>query len=169
MNEPRCAHLGIVSQGFQPELRTPLLTIVLSCGQKEKHWQLSFWLDSMAWNLLCLLWVYIIYGETNLKFRGEVKPSSERLYIFFYAVLFFLLTVSLPNSAFCQKKDNRKDIQEDVTVTLKLIQVYVTDKKGNLLGFPMGTLQPGKYVLDFLAEERTTGARSTTRAVFSVK
>lgn len=38
-----------------------------------------------------------------------------------------------------------------------------------VLGFPVDTLKPGRYVLDFLVEERTTASRSKTSASFIVK
>lgn len=44
---------------------------------------------------------------------------------------FFLLCTLVPHSLSSQEKREQDALQEEVTVTLKLIQVYVTDKKGN--------------------------------------
>lgn len=66
-----------------------------------------------------------------MKYWGKTTPSHKRFIVFLGAILFCLLPISSTNPIFCQQGDDQEDIREEVTVTLKLIQVYVTDKKGN--------------------------------------
>ncbi len=48
------------------------------------------------------------------------------------ATLLLLVTLGFhPSHSAAQKSENQEAIQHDVSVTLKLVQVYVTDKKGN--------------------------------------
>ncbi|MFC2166276.1 VWA domain-containing protein, partial [Acidobacteriota bacterium] len=66
-----------------------------------------------------------------MKIRGEYCTRCKYIFIVLGIVVFFILDV-YPFRPFCsQKIDDQEDIQEEVTVTLKLIQVYVTDKEGN--------------------------------------
>jgi len=53
--------------------------------------------------------------------------------IFYLILLFFFLQVIHQelNSESIQSKKNQEALEHEVTVTLKLVQVYVTDKKGN--------------------------------------
>jgi hypothetical protein len=45
--------------------------------------------------------------------------------------LFLFLSILNPNPLSFQEKKDETTLQHEVTVTLKLIQVYVTDKKGD--------------------------------------
>jgi VWFA-related protein len=48
-----------------------------------------------------------------------------------FTALFLLLSVLNPNPLSLQEKKDETTLQHEVTVTLKLVQVYVTDKKGD--------------------------------------
>jgi len=57
-----------------------------------------------------------------------------KAYIFILSILLFLLFFSVQfsiGSNVPQSKESQEELQHEVKVTLKLIQVYVTDKKGN--------------------------------------
>ena len=87
----------------------------------------------------------------------------------FCAVIFFYLPYLHP------KIKPFVRLRNQATGEMSSLNFFILDKhlkEGRhffVLGFPMASLQPGKYVLDFLAEERTTGARSTTHSAFLVK
>jgi len=53
-----------------------------------------------------------------------IKKASIALLFFYFA----LLSLSFPST---QRQEKTQELRYEVTVTLKLIQVYVTDKKGN--------------------------------------
>ena len=57
-----------------------------------------------------------------------MKHPIKRISIVFFFFHFALLSLSLPST---QRQKKTQVLQHEVTVTLKLIQVYVTDKKGN--------------------------------------
>jgi VWFA-related protein len=63
--------------------------------------------------------------------QGEATTQHARFFICLGVALWFLYTLPLPIPAFCHQNEDQQDIQEEVTVTLKLIQVYVTDEEGN--------------------------------------
>lgn len=51
-----------------------------------------------------------------------------RILMTFFLICFALISLSIPST---QRLEQTQGLQHEVTVTLKLIQVYVTDKKGN--------------------------------------
>lgn len=56
---------------------------------------------------------------------------KKKFLFVFYIVFFYIFnSVALPSTTI-QKKTNQKELQHEVTVTLKLIQVYVMDKDSN--------------------------------------
>ena len=57
-----------------------------------------------------------------------MKHSIKRISIAFFFFYFALLSLSLPST---QRQKKSQELQHEVAVTLKLIQVYVTDKKGS--------------------------------------
>jgi len=59
-----------------------------------------------------------------------MEPKQKKA-IFFILSLFVFLLLPKPNLAASQDSQDKTTLQHSVTVTLKLIQVYVTDKKGN--------------------------------------
>lgn len=61
-----------------------------------------------------------------------MKFSNRRtLYLTLFIALFAFFLISNLNPKSLQERKNKSTIQHEVTVTLKLVQVYVTDKKGN--------------------------------------
>lgn len=63
--------------------------------------------------------------------RGECLRGQKYILILLSVAVSFIFLTSSINSVFSQQNDNQDGLQEEVTVTLKLIQVYVTDKQGN--------------------------------------
>jgi len=62
------------------------------------------------------------------KGKPKMKHPIKRISIAFFFLYFALLSLSLPST---QRQKKIQELKHEVTVTLKLIQVYVTDKKGN--------------------------------------
>lgn len=60
------------------------------------------------------------------------------------AALLLFLYLSSINPVFSQRIDVQEDLDREVTVTLKLIQVYVTDKEGN----PVMDLEKDEFELN---------------------
>jgi len=61
-----------------------------------------------------------------------MKFSNKRaIYLTLFIALFTLFLISNLNPISLQQRKNENTLQHEVTVTLKLVQVYVTDKKGN--------------------------------------
>lgn len=58
---------------------------------------------------------------------------GKYLFLSSWVVCFLLISIHAINSEPAQKKKGQENIQHEITVTLKLVQVYVTDKKGNPL------------------------------------
>ena len=80
------------------------------------------------------------------------RPDMKRL----CAVSVILLIAILPRSSTGQQSDpsqakGQAPLQHEVTVALKLVQVYVTDKKGN----PIPDLRKDEFVLFDNKEEKT--------------
>ena len=57
--------------------------------------------------------------------------NKKPAYLILCTALFTLFLISNLNPISLQEKKNKGTIQHEVTVTLKLVQIYVTDKKGN--------------------------------------
>ena len=64
----------------------------------------------------------------------------KRISIAFFFFYFSLLSLSLPLT---QRQKKTQELKHEVAVTLKLIQVYVTDKKGN----PARDLKKSDFIL----------------------
>ncbi|MCK4264545.1 MAG: VWA domain-containing protein, partial [Candidatus Aminicenantes bacterium] len=61
-----------------------------------------------------------------------MKISNKRtIYLTLFIALFILFLISNINPISLQERKNENTLQYEVTVTLKLVQVYITDKKGN--------------------------------------
>ena len=61
-----------------------------------------------------------------------MKISNKRtIYLTLFLALFTFFLISNLNPVSLQERKNKNTLQYEVTVTLKLVQVYVTDKKGN--------------------------------------
>jgi len=67
----------------------------------------------------------------NLLNQGEVSTGYKFFFILLSMGLLNLYTLSSAKPLLCQHNDDQDEIQEEVSVTLKLIQVYVTDNDGN--------------------------------------
>ena len=52
-------------------------------------------------------------------------------FFIFGAILSLLFNITSIGSSVIREEDDQQELQQEVTVTLKLVQVYVTDKKGN--------------------------------------
>ena len=73
-----------------------------------------------------------------------MKISNKRtIYLTLFIALFTLFLISNLNPVSLQERKNKNTLQYEVTVTLKLVQVYVTDKKGN----PMVDLKKEDFVI----------------------
>jgi len=70
---------------------------------------------------------------------------KKKIILFFLLVLALILRPDLNelNSGSVQTKKNQEELKYEVTVALKLIQVYVTDKKGN----PVTDLKKSDFIL----------------------
>ena len=69
-----------------------------------------------------------------------MKRPIKRISIAFFFFYFALLSLSLPST---QRQKKTQELKHEVAVTLKLIQVYVTDKKGN----PMLDLKKENFII----------------------
>jgi len=73
-----------------------------------------------------------------------MKISNKRtIYLTLFIALFTIFLISNLNPVSLQERKNKNTLQHEVTVTLKLVQVYVTDKKGN----PMVDLKKEDFVI----------------------
>jgi len=70
--------------------------------------------------------------------------KSEKITVVLSILCFFLVNLGAINSESPQEKKGQEGIREEVTVTLKLLQLYVTDKKGN----PVTDLTIDDFVLE---------------------
>jgi len=79
-----------------------------------------------------------------LLYRGKPIPSHKNLCIVLCAASLLFLFLSSITPVFSQRIDVQEDLDQEVTVTLKLIQVYVTDKEGN----PVADLEKDEFELN---------------------
>ncbi|MFC2161363.1 VWA domain-containing protein [Acidobacteriota bacterium] len=77
----------------------------------------------------------------------------KRLFFTLSFILFLYSTLISLNPGFLQEENSRKTLQHEASVTLKLIQVYVTDKEGN----PVSDLKKKDFCLwDNKTQQRIT-------------
>ena len=69
-----------------------------------------------------------------------MKHTIKRISILLSFFLFAFLSLSFPLT---QKQEKTQELTHEVAVTLKLVQVYVTDNKGN----PAGDLEKSEFIL----------------------
>lgn len=93
--------------------------------------------------------VIIWHKDCLNSFSGnpKMKPSIKGISIFLFFFYFGALSLS---PALTQKQEKTQELRHEVTVTLKLIQVYVTDKQGN----PILDLKKEDFIIYDNGEEK---------------
>ena len=76
-------------------------------------------------------WFIVFYREGMISNLELWWMNRKHRLVVICVILSLFLPVYSRNSDTFQEK--QEDVQEEVTVTLKLVQVYVTDKKGNAI------------------------------------
>lgn len=82
----------------------------------------------IGWHGICTL-----NTRGNAIYYGGIKLNCIKITVSFWVFLLFFINSDTIYPHASLKKEKQEVLQEEVTVTLKLIQVYVTDKKGNAI------------------------------------